>query len=92
MEYIQICKAEYLQPQRFQISGPLSIFFHFHRVIMLRTVQLYNQLCPVTIEINNKVADHILPAKLAGIPSEKLIPKEVFFLCLVFSECLGIGF
>lgn len=59
---------------------------------MLGSVQFYHQSGFVTIEIRNKIANDILPAKTQGISAQKTIPQQAFLPGLILTKRLRVFF
>ena len=76
--HIKIGEANHFQPILFQNCSPLLIPFDALLFIVLGTVQFYDQLCSMAIEVCNKVVDGFLPLKPHGIAAQKIVPEMIF--------------
>ena len=56
---------------------------------MLATIELDRQFGLMTIEINDKVSDDLLPKEPDWVVGKKVIPKVVFFARCLTAEFLG---
>jgi len=63
MPYIEVREAEHTEPQTFEIFGSLCIMVYGFRIIVLRSIQFYDQLRFGTIKVRNIVTDDFLPPK-----------------------------
>ena len=77
----QIGKPEDMESLGFQIFGADTVFFDFLGIVVLGSVQFYDQFCFVTVEIRNVISDYVLSAKLEGVFAEKIVPEQEFFFC-----------
>ena len=56
--------------------------------VMTASVELNDYPCACNIEINDEIADILLPVDGHGQSFEKIIPKMFFFGCHSLAECL----
>ena len=84
-KHIQIRKSEHHDPLSIDILRAKCIFCCTCCIIMLGAIQFYRQLCFVAIKIHNIITNFVLSAKLTGVASEEVVPKEVFFFGGIFS-------
>ncbi len=78
-------------PQNFKIVageklGALQIVFFTFLSIVSGTVKLDNEPCSRRIKINYVFSQHLLPCKTYRIPSQKIVPKMIFFIRHSFSQ------
>lgn len=72
-----VCYAKYTQAVTTEHLVPTSVILWL--TLMDRPINLNHQACQITIEINNKPGDHLLPAKLPAIktPSAESFPERL---------------
>ena len=83
--HFQIGKAQDFETLGGKLGSTLQVFLLPGGIIVLRAVQLYHKPCLMAVEIRNVIANDILPAKTHRVFLQEIMPKEIFFLCLVFS-------
>ena len=72
-----------------QIPRSKSVSFPVTYLVMLRSVQLNDQLCFRTVEISNVSSQDLLSVKAKGITAKIVISEAAFFLGHFFSELSG---
>ena len=65
------------------------IVFRCLWIVVLRSIQFYDQLCVVTIKIRKIYANLVLTLELYGMCFQKIIPQMAFFFGHILSQILG---
>src|SRR3989339_228072 len=72
-----------------QNHSSLPVFCHTFFSVVLPTIQFNNQTNGRAIKINNEIINRPLPVKSASECPQEFIPKFLFCLGHIFSECFG---
>ena len=86
--HIKIRISAHSKAQAVQVLVPLGIFGLAVLFTMLRTVELYDKLCPRTIEIHYAAAYDLLTVESDRLELQKIIPQPAFFFCHIFTQLL----
>ena len=71
---VAVGKADYPQRIPFQFVGTLFVLLFCLILVVLRPVELDNQLCVVAAEVCNILSDALLPLKTSRVFSQEIIP------------------
>ena len=80
-----IGKAQYLAAVRPQDGITLGVIGFAVRGVVLRAVNLYDELRGGTVEVDDEMVDDGLPPKLDREGPQKVVPQVVFLRCGVFA-------
>ena len=84
-----ICYPKYAQSKRFRIGCPFFIVFPCFLIIMLPTINFYDEFKFRTIKINDIISNHILTIKLISTSPQKIVPQMPFLRCHMASQILS---
>ena len=84
--YFIIGDADNGNAKLFQVCGPLRVMRYGRCIIVLRAIELYDQMCGGTVEVHDILPQRLLPHKTNGIIPKKVKPQTALFLRHVFAQ------
>ena len=84
--HIIIGYSQHFKTVLFKELRPCKVFLSLFVAIMLRTVDLNNEICLGTIKINNILSDDFLTQEFKSVIPQKIVPEMSFFFGHVFSQ------
>ena len=87
---IKIADPQNMKSQTMKVGCSCSIILKGFRFIMLRTIQLNNQVGIIAEEVNNIISNYFLPPETGRTITQKIIPKMSFLPCHILPKHICI--